>query len=216
MKPIFKPYRLINRSELNALQQTVEQKLQVWNDAHALFPLSCTLTLIKPKPAAICDLSIIKHSLFGDQSDCFNTLTQMLFNELLTQLPGIQSIPLQEDWFYKGSPSLTLTLINACGSMPLYLDSQWVLKNLPTCQSSTIPPVRLHEALASQDVVLHIELNPLPLKLADILRLQIGDVIKTDHPTTEPVKLTHQQQDICTVDIGESNQYKSIQITRSS
>ena len=68
------------------------------------------------------------------------------------------------------------------------LNPQWVLAALP--KSITKKPItRLHEALSTQEVDLQVELTPLKLKLADIIRLHVGDVIKTDHPITEPAKL---------------------------
>lgn len=243
MNATFKPYRLVNDLELGYLQQIFERKLQDWNKDHALHPLSCQLSrapacsphtpasrpledsrlpAASPQDPAFLfdkqDLSIIKHSLFGNQSDCFNTQANALFMTLINQLMGTPSLhdsQLEfEDWFYSGTPSLTLTLKNSCGSMNIYLHPQWVLNALPSNDRIKKPTIPLQEALASQQLNVQVELKPMPLRLADIIRLQVGDVIKTDHPITEPAQLSHQQQSICSVEIGKSNSFKSIQITR--
>ena len=231
MNSIFKPYRLINDMELATLQQSFDTALQGWNNLHAMFPLSCRLGLGPTKPAnhdhcwakaqPTCktdnhDLSVIKQSLFGDQSDCFNTLAEALFMDLLNQLLGTQSPEPMDDWFYTGTPSLTLTLCCAGKTIALYLHPEWVLDALPLQTLSKKQLSTLDQALTTQPVNLNVELNPLSLKLADILRLSIGDVIKTDHPITEPAQLSHQNKSICNVEIGISNSYKSIQISRPS
>ncbi|HBI21901.1 MAG TPA: hypothetical protein DDY37_04865, partial [Legionella sp.] len=50
----------------------------------------------------------------------------------------------------------------------------------------------------------------------DMMSLQVGDVIKTEHRMTTPVTLTHQQHTVCHASIGATRSYKSIQITRTS
>lgn len=211
----FKPYRLINDLELNAFQQAFERKLQAWNDEYAVFPLSCTFSRKhsnKSEPRPLNDLSLIKHSLFGDQSDCFNIPSETLFATLLTQLFGTQPWALDTD----DAPLLTLNLQNASGCISLHLHPEWVLNHLPAYDAPKTPPIALHDALAPQTIPLHVVLNPLPLKLADVMRLQVGDVIKTDQLITEPLTLAHKKNSICNVDIGKSTSYKSIQITRTS
>ncbi len=241
MNSKFKPYRLINGTELSYLQQAFACKLQHWNDVHALFPLSCQLRR-NPKllrstqfhhvtndancSFALLDkscLSFIKYSLFDDPSACFDAVTETLFMALLSQLLGTRVQMLGqgptyicEDWFYTGAPTLALALTCVNETITIYLHPQWVSDALPSNYRSKKSPATLHEALATQRLQLHVGLNPLPLKLADIIRLQVGDVIKTDHPITDPLKLTHQQQTICNVDIGKSNTTKSILTTRKS
>jgi len=212
----FKPYRLINDPELKMLQQEFDNKLQRWNDEHAMFPLTSILGRSTQHADFTRDLSIIKQSLFGDESNCFNALTETLFKELLNQLLGTQLLDPIEDWFYTGTPALTLTLCCAGKTMTLYLHPQWVLNALASENNPKKPISTLHQALSAQHIDLHIELNPVPLKLTDIARLSVGDIIKTDHPITKPAKLSHQQKPICSVDIGESNSFKSIQIARET
>lgn len=225
-----KPYRLINCTELSALKQDFEHALQAWNKVHALFPLSCHLSRNPKRPNSreLDDmdksrLSLIKYSLFGDKSDCFDTVANALFSSLLEQLSGSSTCMLNRDsthtmtdWFYTGAPTLGLMLTCAGETTTLFMDPQWVLDALPATDCSKKSIIPLDDALATQALDLHVTLNPLPLKLADILRLQVGDLIKTDHPIAEPMTLTYQQQTICNVNIGKSNVNKSILTTRTS
>ena len=128
-----KPYRLINAIELNHLQQLVDENLARWNDEYALNPLSGKLKksqLPQIEPCIIVKdnyhhyalmphdhLSIIKHSIIGHLDDCFNGVAEIVLLTLLTQLLATKSLSFQknpniqiQDWFYIGSPSLTLTL----------------------------------------------------------------------------------------------------------
>lgn len=218
MKPTFKPYRLINDHELTMLQTTFENNLQQWNAKHAMYPLTCRLGLGPTKPPHLKGnhLSVIKQSVFGDNSNCFNPMAETLFLELSNQLLGTKYSPPLDDWFYIGTPSLTLTLYCSDKTMPLYLDPQWVLNALPSTKIPGKPVLTLHQALATQRINLDIELTSLSLKLSDVIRLNVGDVIKTDHPITKPAQLSHQQIHVCAVDIGESKSFKSIQITRET
>ena len=219
MNAKFKPYRLINDHELRQLKQTFDEQLQRWNETYALFPLKCALSRSSMHlftGANNNDLSLIKYCLFGELADCFNSVTEIVFIELLNQLFGTQPIAPSDDWIYPGSPSLTLTLSQANQTKNIYIPPEWVLNTLPvqkTIQNSTAD---LHHALAAQQLDLHVELNTLPLKLADIMRLQVGDVIQFDHPITQAARLVHQQKTICDVELGAADSYKSIQIARPS
>ena len=229
MKSPFKPYRLINGIERSLLQQRFEQQLLPWNEQHALFPLSIRLRL-SPTTAPqqnVCwakaqatwctpDLSMIQNSLFGDESPCFHRVTETLFNALITDLFGDEPLDPIEDWFYPGTPSLTLTFVSADQTKAVYLHPQWVIKALPAHQTAKQSTVSLHQALATQSIPLNVDLMPITLNVSDILRMQIGDLIKTDHPVTEPAALFYEQTSIASVEIGESNSYKSIQITRQT
>ena len=237
MSEKYEPFRLINCRELNELQQRVSQHLLLWNEQHALFPLSCHLSCNPHQPdqgyvlltehqepiALLPEhyLSLIKSSLFGDPSDCFNTISETLLINLLNQLLGAQLIQQQSDtvhldeWFYNGAPSLAMTLSGSGQSMTLYLHPHWVLNALPKHQLVQKPKDNLHEALEPQLLHWHVELNPVSLQLEDMIRLQVGDVIRTDHPLTTPLLLKNNQQTVCNVDIGETNLFKSIQITSS-
>lgn len=229
-----KPYRLINLLELSELQLAFEKKLQLWNDHYALLPLSCKVkrrpapqlpepreyTQIKDNDQLIALLQTgasIKHHLFNDTSNCFNALSDTLFITLINQLLGTQAPQLEicqnlDDWFYTGSPALALTL----NTLTLYLNPQWVLNALPSHDKIQRPIMTISDALEAQPIPLQVELNPVTLRLNDVIHLQAGDVIKTDHPITTPLQLKQNKHPICTVEIGEINTYKSIQITRPS
>ena len=99
--------------------------------------------------------------------------------------------------------------------MTLYLHPQWVLQALPPHEIVQKPTGNLHDALDPQLLHWHVELSPVSLQLEDMIRLQVGDVIRTDHPLTMPLLLKNNQQTVCHVEIGETNHYKSIQITSS-
>ncbi len=220
MKQVFKPYRLINQLELTKLQKKLELALENWNNTHAMLPLTCRLglgpTTLDPHRAntQTTRLSLIKHSLFGDQSSCFDAHAEELLAELLTQWFGSQSPEPQKDWFYIGTPSLTLTLLCAEHHAIFYLNPQWVLNNLPSEETVKKPVATLHHALAKQHIDLTVELTPLALKLADLVRLNVGDLITTDHALTKPAYLSHHQQHVCDVEMGELNSFKTIKTTR--
>ncbi len=237
MNSTCKPYRLINAQELNELQLAFEKNLQIWNEQYALFPLSCELTKNPTPPTqTTClmfydnanaplsivggefeDRNIIKHHLFGDTSECFNTTSDALFIALINQLFDTQTLQLQtepnlDEWFYHGSPCLALRL----NAITLYLHPQWVLNALPSYTKTQNPLINLTEAFDPQSIQLQVELNPASLRLNDVIHLQVGDVIKTDHPITTPLQLKQNQHLICTAEIGKTHSYKSIQLTRPS
>lgn len=230
MNPIVKSYRLINDTELRVIQQNFDRILEEWNDAYALHSLSCTVTrptnppnrcgsddlLVKGVALLVQpDWKMLNHCLFGDCSHYFDAPSKSLFLTLLNQLVGtelLETMPIN-DWFYPGSPALVLTINQ---TMAIYLNPQWVLKALPLPELTQQKLAELDDALAAERVTLDVKLNALPLKLADVVRLKIGDVIKTDHPLSVPLSLSLNQKTICCVDIGKDNFHKSIQITRQS
>lgn len=243
MNDNFKPFRLINDREIKELQQSFSQSVLLWNEQYALFPLSCSLGRIpnthhidkgyvlgteQKQPIALLthfDLSTIKTCLFGDESECFDAISQPFFIGLLNQLLGTHSLEIQasdgteafrlKEWFYAGAPSLILTLKSAAQSMRLYLHPQWVLNALSPHETMQKSISHLCEALDPHVLRCQVDLNPVSLPLEDIIRLQVGDVIKTDHPLTAPLLLQQNQQTVCHVEIGEIDHYKSIQITSS-
>ena len=234
-----KPFRLINSQELEQLQHRFDNNLRLWNEEHALFALNCHLrcthkigqldnefvTLTEQdQPVALLakhDFPAIKHCLFGDIADCFNTISETLSIKLLIQVLGLKWLqqetasPILNDWFYTGTPSLTLIVSGDTQSMTVYLHPQWVLDVLPKHPLINKSTDNLDDALETQLLLWHVDLNPVVLPLANMLQLQVGDVIRTDHPLTMPLLLKTEHQTLCQVDIGETNQYKSIQITSS-
>ena len=231
----YKPYRLINQPELQELRAYFSIKLEEWNERYALFPLALEIV---SKPLSPIETSsnvwgsnqqvialipqqstpMMTCCLFGDESDCFNSISNELFKGLLEQLLEISDLkPGQknelEEWFYRGSPSLKLTLQGTHDSLDIYLHPNWVLGKLPVMRGfnkSGIKPIE--DALDEENLSLNVAFLPISLSLDDMMCLQVGDVIKTDHLLTSPLVLQHQKQTIAQVDIGENNHQKSIQI----
>ena len=243
MKTNAKPFRLITDAECHLIQSAFELKLNHWNSEQALFPLTCTVQRSTPLEhdtvAWIADetglkllmvedgYATLQHALFGEASDCFNDVMKPLLLTLFTYLldckcshviPSVARDDGQtlDDWFYSGSPALTLTLSQGMHHMRLYLHPNWVLNALPTCPPSPNTLTALDDALETVSIDLSVELNAMPLKLKDMMGLQVGDVIQTEHPITTPVILNHHQHNVCSAFIGETHDYKSIQITRAS
>lgn len=235
-----KPFRLVNDLEINAILLDMNNKIEDWNKEHALFPLSVNLSRsMKPHlntqkltllmsdndPIGILigsDNHLMNYTLFGDLSDSFNTTSQIVLLNLLKELLGITTrfhpnesqVFTFENWFYKGSPSLCLSLICKTHIINIHLHPQWVMKALPKSVSSQKSLKRLEDVLAHQTINLEAELMSMQLQLADIMQLQIGDIIKTDHQLTKPVLLKHQHQILGYGELGEQQSYKSIQILR--
>lgn len=234
-----KPFRLINHSELSMIQQQFNNKLQLWNDEYAQFPLTCelSLTTIQDKPHQAChcistqqrpialminnDLSMIRYCLFGDTADCFHGVSHAIFLKLVQTLLDSEALQIElnlnqpEAWFYTGSPSLHLKLqCNQDESISFFLHPQWVINALPQHSSTLKPTCSLDTLFDPYPVKLEIELNPTSLTLAEITQLEVGDVIKTDHPITSPLRLKHTEKTICHVHLGEHNHTHTIQITR--
>ena len=235
-----KPFRLINDSELKFLHDDIKQKLDRWNAEYALFPLSFNLNrlskinikshqaaimLTENKPLALLmpdDDHLMKHCLFGDESACFNNASELLFIDLLKDLLGVTTLTRQshsqlinsEDWFYKGSPALSLIFNSGSHIMTLYLHPQWVLAALPIRAFTLTSLEHFETALMSQTLDLHVELTPITLRVEDIMQLQIGNVIKTDHPLNQALQLKHQHKTLDYCQLGEQQSFKSIQISR--
>ena len=237
MNKKYRSYRLINRSELQELRACLSKNLAEWNQRYALFPL--VLELIS-KPQAPCENSsmvwgdaqqgvalisqkstaIMTRCLFGDESDCFSTISNELFIELLEQLLEISNLkPRPEDghkeWFYTGAPTLKITLKGTHESLDIYLHPEWALSRLPVVRYSNKSAIKpIQDALDPESISLNVTFLPFSLSLDDLMCLQVGDVIKTDHLLTNPLVLQLNSQKMAQVDIGENNHQKSIQIRK--
>lgn len=237
MSEQLKPYRLVNARELSALQQRFAEKINIWNDQYALLPFYCQLSsqckpadeerwflfsTEKDVPIALLPesgLTSLKYCLFGELSDCFNAVSQsmlILFVRQLLELPDLQQSSLSaisyDEWFYKGSPSVAVSL---SPGMNLYLHPRWVLSLFPMKACVTELTSDLHQALANEQLPCQVELIPVNLQLKDVIRLQVGDVIKTEHSINQPLLLKNHHQRLCDVEISKLNHYKSIQIKSS-
>lgn len=243
MNECLKPFRLINIRELKELEQSFAKKIQLWNEQYALFALAGSLSACptsnewgmgyvfvtkEEQPIALLvqqDLAVLKQSLFGDTSDCFNSIAEMQLGLVLQQVIGIESLqkkPLngannwvREEWFYTGSPTLALSLKVKEQALTVYLHPKWVLQALPRSAGIKPSKIDLEEALSPQLLEWQVELTPMRLQVKNMLSLRVGDVIKTDHLLSTPLLLKHQQQTVCHGEIGKTNHYKSIKITSS-
>lgn len=229
-----KPFRLMNTTESAYLQTLLSNRLQRWNEDYAIYPLSC---VINHKPEQPDDLTsyhdfgsegnaiwlsplkaraFIQDNVFGHVANSFDEVSHTLYLTLLNQLgetTGIaqQGTPNLNEWFYKGSPCISVTLSSITNALTLYLHPQWVLKTLPQQPPILTQMTPLNEALNEQALRLDVTLNPFTLPLTQITHLNIGDVIKTDHPVSMPLKLIQDNTTLCQVDIGD----ETIQITRT-
>lgn len=232
-----KPFRLLSRSALMVLKSRITQQLQQWQDEYAQMPLRCQLerTSIDSSITQLCwllstedqpialmphpNLSEFNKCLFGQHEAGFERINQILFVQCIAQLldtKPLRSQPLDQSFdidscFYPGAPLVTLTLQDT----PLYLHPKWTIDALPRSTLNTLPLTRPSIALDQQPVALQVELSPLSLPLHDLIHLKIGDVIKTDHPLDDPMKLKHQHHAICNVQLGEYLRQKTIQLTRT-
>lgn len=236
----FKPFRLINDQEIACLQERLAARLQNWNKEHALFPLSSDLQRSPVTPLgstamqAICDtshyplalmintdLSAVKYSLFADVSSSFERISHGLFIKLIGELLETPVLPAPQysveptDWFYKGSASLCLVLSTGQYRIELYLHPQWVLSALSVRAGKKPRLGVLDDALQSLSLSCQVELLPMSLSLDDLLNLQVGDVLSTDHPLDKPLSLACQNHGICLVRAGADGISKTIQIESS-
>ncbi|HBI22109.1 MAG TPA: hypothetical protein DDY37_05945, partial [Legionella sp.] len=78
-----KPYRLISDAELGVLQMAFEVSLAAWNDAHALFPLKCTLhrSGVIEKPTVFTWIADEKGPIALLTNDYYATLKHALFDD---------------------------------------------------------------------------------------------------------------------------------------
>ncbi|MBA2709666.1 MAG: FliM/FliN family flagellar motor switch protein [Tatlockia sp.] len=245
MKSQFKPFRLINRNELNFLQKKFLRILTNWNQIYARNPLKMELSLIQKenykaikiaksndnlllisdkKPVALLDksfLSLVKECLFGNQSPCFEPVCEeiiiYLFKELLVleTLQLVNDFTSSSDWFYQGSPCIKGLFQIENQAFNLYLHPDWVISQLPKPDVSTKALTKLDEALVSNELELSIEFQPQCLSLDKLVNLQVGDLIKTSHLMSNPLIIRHQKQAIFEVEAGQIQEFKSVQIKRS-
>jgi len=236
---MIKPYRLINSLEMAGLNHHFNQVLQEWSEEYAQKSLTMTLSappeqykLPKACPifaegellALIDDdyLNRINNLLFGENHSCFNATSSELLLLLIQRLfkvdhcllePGHQPSP---HWIYKGSTCLLLHLGSAQVHLSLIINPDWIYQNLtPICLGKNHLD-SLDEALTKEVLNLNLESIPLSLPINQLINMQIGDVITTDHPLTTPLRLMQNEQLIAQVDLGQSSPYKSIMIKRSS
>jgi flagellar motor switch/type III secretory pathway protein FliN len=258
---MIRPYRLINKSELQALNEAFNQVLQQWNEEYSLLPLSCCLSLppksVDRDPKAIVKnpsqapttpikshhctlahiekkyLTVINLALFGQDELCFNPSSHALFLILLQQLfhtecsisdPSDLIITTEskvdileaQNYVYSGSTCLLLTLNCGVVSTRLILNPDWVYQQLPKHQTNTTPLNTLEQALDHKTITLNAELLPIRLPLKQLVNLEIGDVLTSDHSLSQPLRLTQKQQLIAQIELASMAEHKSIILKRFS
>lgn len=236
---MMQPYRLINSFEMAELKQHVNQIIQQWNDKYALTPLVVELA-VPPREYMVSDalsihtnnhllaliqghyLTLFNQVLFGEHHCCFNSSGQELMLILLQNLLKVEQCSIikttdtSPNWFYRGSTCLLLTLSANKNNITIIIDPNWAYKSLAPNKTLKDNLSSLDEALAEQVLTLNLELIPLKLPIKQLLNIQIGDVIATDHPIATPLRLTQKEQLLSHADLGQSSDHKSIVLKRST
>ncbi|WP_133135601.1 FliM/FliN family flagellar motor C-terminal domain-containing protein [Legionella rowbothamii] len=234
-----KPYRLINVVELHQLTQQFKQKLDAWNEEYCCTPIDLHLAMT-PKnyhveQASMLQghngvlgcleggyLNVLNHALFGSKQSSFDAASKDLLLKLLNKFFQLEECMLQAyqgenpDWFYAGSTSVLLTFTCEQSNFTLIVNPDWVYQQLPASQRKAPPLSSLDEALAEQNIHLALELSSSNLSIKSLVGLQVGDVLSTKHPITEPLKVTRGKELFAEAELGQSASHKSIVLKRKS
>ncbi len=237
---MIKPYRLINSFEMDQLNRHFSQVIQSWSHEYARTPLMMNLEapadnysinngfhiLAEQTPLAIIEehyIGLFNQILFGENKPGFNSVSQELMLILLNQLFKVEHCFIEEgvvqpspNWFYRGSTCLILTLSINQNNIAIILNPDWVYQCLSPNKTVKNNLCSLDEALAEQTLTLNLELLPLNISVKQLLNIQPGDVIVSDHPITTPLSLTRNNQVLAQAELGQSSHYKSILLKRSS
>lgn len=235
---MIKPFRLINSVELKMLEQHFSLLLLDWNKQYSLMPLTLKRVLpakeycspqlkcvVDHDPLALIDehyLTLVNQALFGENSSCFNPASQELFCTLLNQFFKVNQCSIHHcsneipDWFYPGSTCLLLIISCNNTDFTLVLNPTWVYQNLPQKKRQGKMAHTFDEALSEQKINLNLELTPFSLPLQQLINLEVGDVLVTDHPITTSVRLMHKEKLLAQAELGQSLPCKSIVLKRSS
>lgn len=231
-----KPYRLINSFELTQLSNQFKNTMKEWNQEYSLHPINLELSLPDKEeavhsiwsvtddsfqPIALLNHTIHKlmnYSLFGEQSHAFNSVSEELFLLLLNQLLSCDDCSLKKGyqetphWIYPGSTCLVLRI--NCGDLELtiLLNPEWVYQALPAAKKIMQPLRALEEVVVHESLRLEATLNPVAIQVKQLMELQVGDVLVTDHELYRPLSLIRQQQEFAQVELGQALNNKSILI----
>lgn len=165
-----------------------------------------------------CHSTLMNHCLFGEDQPCFNSSSEALLLVLLNQLLSTEHTTLQaniataQDWIYPGSTCLLLTLTCVSYQINLLLHPDWVYRFLPGIKTTANRLCSLNEVVAAEEVTLELTLIPMNLPLHQLMNMQIGDVLVSDHAIHSPVALAHQKQALAQTELGQFCHYKSIQL----
>ncbi|WP_058535521.1 FliM/FliN family flagellar motor C-terminal domain-containing protein [Legionella saoudiensis] len=234
-----KPYRLINAVELHQLNQQFKQELDAWNEEYSCIPLGLHLAMTpknyRIEQACVLQehddelgfiegdyLSVITLAVFGRDQSSFHATSKELFLKLLHKFFQCEESILQPyqgenpNWFYAGSTSVLLTLTCEHNNFRLIVNPDWIYQQLPAYQSKGTPLSSLDEALTEQKIYLALELRSSNLSIKGLAQLQIGDVLSTKHPLTEPLRVTSGKELFAEAELGQSASHKSIVLKRKS
>ena len=230
-----KPYRLINSVELSQIQTRFTQSLAVWNEQYSLYPLSLKVSIPdkddQSTPNTLISsgsyqpimrmteahYNLFNHALFGVPDADFNATSDELMLELFTQLLHSASCDFttqnneDSDWLYPGSTCLLLTFSCEPLSLRCLLNPEWVYHLLSADKRKS--PQALHtldEALAEQQLTLSLELDSFNIPFKQLMDLQLGDVLVTDHKLTQPLTLNYGQKQLATTELGQLSDHKSV------
>ena len=233
MNTTYKPFRLLTNKEINYFTHMIRRKIDEFNQDYSIknLHISCNLTtipvddllLVKNNETFLAlveknHLSLLKQSVFGDNSSCFNPICETIFIQLMADFFNLNAIDLvpnntcRKEWFYKGAPTIHLSLCNETEQLSLYLHPNWVLAQLPPSLAPSKRLTKINDALANEKVLLSIKLEPLRLSLANLSGLRRGMVIKTDQLLSNPLFLNYKKIKLCQVELGKLHENRSIRL----
>lgn len=233
-----KPYRLINSSELKKLTEHISALVSAWNHEYCLHDFEVQLSKPDAKdknaalliqddlaqPLALLDatyLNAVQHALFGIQDPSLDEVSTLIFSRLIETLFNAQHNLITHHneeahkWLYAGSTALMLQLQSQEHSLSILLHPDWVYKELPLQKSHASTLSSLDDALSKESVTLELQLSPMILPMGQLFQLQIGDVIKSDHPITSPLHLMQEQERVALAQLGQAASHKSIILKES-
>lgn len=233
-----KPYRLINSSELKKLAEHISALVSQWNHEYCLHDFEVQLSkpnaenesalvLIQDdleQPLALLEatyLEAVQHALFGAQDPSLDEVSTLIFSRLMETLFNAQHSLIAHHneeahkWLYPGTTALMLQLQSQERTVSILLHPDWVYKELPLQKSHANTLCSLDDALAKESVTLDLQLSPMTLPMGQLLQLQIGDVIKSDHPITSPFHLMQEQERVALAQLGQAASHKSIILKES-
>lgn len=230
-----KHYHLINAMELKQLSQQLLDNLQLWNFEYSLNPIALELNTVGKKevlqsskhiiddsyqPLALLTdgfVSLLNYSLFNEDEPFFTSVSEELISHLINQLLKTQASRLIEsysipNWIYPGTSCLKLTL--KCGhyEQSCFLNPNWVHQRLPLNKNSRSKLTSLEEVLKEEFIVLNSDLLPVPIPLNQLLDIQVGDVLLTDHKQNTPIQLKHEAKTFALAELGKNLESKSLVI----
>jgi flagellar motor switch/type III secretory pathway protein FliN len=167
-------------------------------------------------------LELMNIAVFGKHAPCFNSASEALFKLFLHAMFQVEVCSLSPSdasafpWFYPGSCGLILKLSCAEKECILGINPDWVYQNLPLNPANKSTLSSLDDALAEQSLSLEVHLDAVHLPLKQLLSIQVGDVITSDHPLSQPLVLCQQEKIIAHAELGQVKQHKSIVLKRLS